>query len=508
MPDRVRITDVSPRDGLQNEQGVISTADKVRLVELLCATGVDEVEVTSFVSAKWVPQLGDAKEVFEQLLRTPLPGGEGQGVGFDRLRNTQVSSHLPGRFKSPRNEAREGEVYRKAAIEYTVPPRDRQAYARASTLRRTETGPEAAVWSALRGKQIGGFKFRRQHPFGPYILDFFCAEFGLAVELDGRTHAGAEARGQDERRTAYLESHGLTVVRFTNDFALQNVEGVARTLQTTCERLYRHGNAMTNADKHEPHPQPLPSGEGSRSAPLFSALVPNDRGMEGALEVLTATHLLGKVSVFTAASETFSKKNTNAAIAETLERFKPVISRAHEHKLPVRGYISCVIACPFEGSIAPAKVADVAAQLARLGVDEIDLGDTIGAGTPETVVAMLTAVSRTLGNEFGKYRNITLHLHDTFGRAADCVKAALDLGVRSFDGSVAGLGGCPYASTPGKRAPGNISTETLVETIERTALPQAWTRRGSRKRLTLPGPSSPSPEPELHNERPAGNYAR
>lgn len=293
MPERVRITDVSPRDGLQNEAGVIPTAEKVRLIELLCATGVDEVEVTSFVSAKWVPQLGDALRVFE-------------GVR----------------------------------------------------------------------------------------------------ELD----------------------------------------------------LIQKG-------------------------PMFSALVPNEKGMEQAEEVARWPSLLGKVSVFTAASETFNKRNTNATIEESLERFKPVIERTRRlgggHPPRIRGYISCVIACPFEGPIAPGKVADVAAQLVRIGVDEIDLGDTIGAGTPDTVVAMLEAVKRTIGSDWWGAERLTLHLHDTFGRAAECVEAALKAGVRSFDGSVAGLGGCPYASTPGKRAPGNIATESLVDTIERAG----FTTGVNRERL-------------------------
>ena len=278
MPEPVRITDVSPRDGLQNEAGVIPTADKVRLVELLAQTGVDEVEVTSFVSPKWVPQLGDAKE-------------------------------LLGALKAP------------------------------------------------------------------------------------------------SRR-----------------------EGVAQ--------------------------------------PIYSALVPNERGMQGAVESLRLSPgCLSKVSVFTAASETFSFKNTNATIAQTLERFQPVITEARAAGLAVRGYISCVIACPFEGAIPPHQVAKVAASLRELGIDELDLGDTIGAGTPQTVAEMLRAVDGAW--PLAGPGLCTFHPHDTFGRAADCVKAALDLGVRSFDGSVAGLGGCPYASTPGRRAPGNIDTRLLVETVHR-----------------------------------------
>lgn len=271
MGDRVRITDVAPRDGLQNESGVIPASDKVRLVELLRESGVDEVEVSSFVSSKWVPQLGDAADVF----------------------------------------------------------------------------------AALK----------------------------------------------------------------------------------------------------------------PRSTPLLSALVPNDKGMQAALEVnaRAGSRLLSKVSVFTAASETFSRRNTNASIAETLKRFEPVIATAKGAGLLVRGYISCVIECPFEGKIAPEKVTQVAQALWDLGCDEIDLGDTIGAAEPETIAILINAMIARLGDQV--LPRTVLHLHDTFGRAAECIPEALSLGIRSFDGAAGGLGGCPYASTPGKRAPGNISTELLVRTI-------------------------------------------
>jgi hydroxymethylglutaryl-CoA lyase len=211
---------------------------------------------------------------------------------------------------------------------------------------------------------------------------------------------------------------------------------------------------------------------------LYSALVPNEKGLDAALSVnhgARAEHgverLIDKVSVFTAASETFAQKNTNATIADTLERFRPIIPRAHEHGLRVRAYISCVVACPYEGDIPPIAVAEVARRLLELGADEIDLGDTIGAGTPDTIGAVLTEVIDALdgraANRFGE-PTLTLHLHDTFGHAAGCVRAALDLGVRSFDASSGGLGGCPYASTPGRRAPGNIAMSTLIRTIEET----------------------------------------
>lgn len=284
MAEMVRITDVSPRDGLQNEAGVIPTHDKAMLVKHLSGSGVDEVEVTSFVSPKWVPQLGDGK---------------------------------------------------------------------------------AVLWEACDSKD---------------------------------------------------------------------------------------------------------------STVQFSALVPNLQGMSAAIEAMelaqpevrsrTPARSLDKVAVFTAASETFSKKNTNASIRESVDRFRPVIELARKHSLKVRGYISCAIACPFEGPIAPSAVANVASLLLDIGVDELDLGDTIGAGTRDSTRAMLEAVLSRVGGDWANGYKTTVHLHDTFGRAAECVAASLALGLRSFDGSVAGLGGCPYASTPGKRAPGNISTELLVRTVE------------------------------------------
>lgn len=293
MNGRVRITDVSPRDGLQNEAGMVSTSDKVDLVRALCVSGVDEVEVSSFVSPKWVPQLADAADVLAA-----------------------------------------------------------------------------------------------------------CAAF-------------------------------------------------------------------------------KPSGM------EFSVLVPNEKGLEAALAVndrhapLASARLIDKVSVFTAASETFSRKNTNATIAETLERFAPVITRAKSAGLRVRGYVSCAFACPFEGPIAPASVAGVARGLLDLGVDELDLGDTIGVATPESTRVLLEVVGEALHGRLDFVTRDTsdtsrptalptiLHLHDTFGHAAACAVEALRLGIRWFDGAAGGLGGCPYASTPGKRAPGNISTETLVLAIER-----------------------------------------
>jgi len=276
MNDRVRITDVAPRDGLQSEPKRIPADAKVRLIDAIALAGVDEIEITSFVSPRWIPQLGDAAEV--------------------------------------------------------------------------------------------------------------CAALG-------------------ERK---------------------------------------------------------PTGV------VFSALVPNERGMERLLEVNEGAGggLIDRIAVFTAASETFSQRNTNASIAETLGRFRPVVGGATERGMGVRGYVSCAVKCPYEGDVEPARVADVAGRLVDLGVDEIDLGDTIGAGTPATITAAIEAVRAALPDHI----TLTVHLHDTFGKAGACVRAALDAGVRSFDAASAGLGGCPFASTPHCRAPGNISLCALVEAIEGAGL--------------------------------------
>lgn len=276
MPGMVRITDVAPRDGLQNEPGIVPTPDKARLVELLIDAFVDEIEVTSFVSGKWVPQLADAEQLLEELI--PL----------------------------------------------------------------------------------------------------------------------------------------------------------------------------------------------KRPDVVFSALVPNERGMERLLHAheRLGMALVDKASVFTAASETFSQRNTNASIAQTIERFHPVVSLARAHGMQVRAYISCAIACPFEGPIAPERVAEVVRMLEPLAPDEIDLGDTIGAGTPETIAPLLeSARSACAWAASLDPLAWVLHLHDTRGTAPDCVREALRLGIRSFDASAGGLGGCPFAGGPHHRAPGNIDTRILIDAI-------------------------------------------
>lgn len=180
----------------------------------------------------------------------------------------------------------------------------------------------------------------------------------------------------------------------------------------------------------------------------YAALTPNLKGFERALAAKA-----GEVAIFGAASETFSSKNINCSIAESLERFVPIMEAAKRAGIPVRGYVSCVVACPYEGVIAPQAVADVAATLIAMGCYEVSLGDTIGHGTPETVTAMLEAVLRAVPAE-----KLAGHYHDTNNRALDNVRASLDLGLRTFDSAVGGLGGCPYA--PG--AKGNVSTTALA----------------------------------------------
>lgn len=177
-------------------------------------------------------------------------------------------------------------------------------------------------------------------------------------------------------------------------------------------------------------------------------LTPN---MQGFTSALTAG--ADRVSVFAAASETFSQRNINCSIADSLRRFEPVLSSAKAANIPVRGYLSCVVGCPYEGAVAPAAVASVAAELRAMGCCEISLGDTIGVGTPGTVLPMLEAVARVV-----PVAELAGHFHDTYGMAVANAFAAFEFGVRSFDAAVAGLGGCPYA--PG--ASGNVATEDLV----------------------------------------------
>ena len=189
-----------------------------------------------------------------------------------------------------------------------------------------------------------------------------------------------------------------------------------------------------------------------RAGVAYTALTPNMKGLERALAAGA-----DEVAVFGAASETFSQKNINCSIAESFERFRPVVDRAVAEGAPVRGYVSCVTDCPYEGAVAPEAVAEVAKALLDMGCYEVSLGDTIGKGVPETVSAMLGAVLSRVPAE-----QVAGHFHDTGGRARDNIIAALALGIRTFDTSAGGIGGCPYA--PG--AQGNVATEAVVGLLE------------------------------------------
>jgi len=254
MPSKVRIVEVGPRDGLQNEKTIVPTETKVELINRLSGTGLSSIEVTSFVSPKWVPQMADHSEVLQQICRKP-------GV-------------------------------------------------------------------------------------------------------------------------------------------------------------------------------------------RYSVLTPNLKGFEAALAAGAE-----EVAIFGAASESFSKKNINCSIMESLQRFEEVMKAAQKAKIPVRGYVSCVLGCPYEGPIHPEKVAEVASKMYRMGCYEISLGDTIGIGNPGNMKEMLRAVMAHVPTE-----HLAVHCHDTYGQAIANIYAALQMGISVVDSSVAGLGGCPYAAG----ASGNVSTEDVI----------------------------------------------
>jgi hydroxymethylglutaryl-CoA lyase len=180
----------------------------------------------------------------------------------------------------------------------------------------------------------------------------------------------------------------------------------------------------------------------------YPVLTPNLKGFQ-------AAHAAGatEVAIFGAASEAFSKKNINCSIAESLERFRPVADAAKTASVKVRGYLSCVLGCPYEGDVPPQKVAEVAGALYDMGCYEVSLGDTIGVGTPGKTQRMIDAVAMRVPIE-----RLAGHYHDTYGQALANIYASLELGVATFDSSVAGLGGCPYA----KGASGNVATEDVV----------------------------------------------
>lgn len=194
------------------------------------------------------------------------------------------------------------------------------------------------------------------------------------------------------------------------------------------------------------------AGISRRPGVVYSALIPNLQGFEAAL-----TAGADEVAVFAAASESFSQKNINCSIAESLARFEPLLAAASRHGLRVRGYVSCVLGCPYEGEIAAQQVAAVAADLLAMGCYEISLGDTIGVGTPGQARQLIETVGNRVPRE-----QLAGHFHDTYGQALANIYASLLEGVAVFDSSVAGLGGCPYA----QGASGNVASEDVVYLLQ------------------------------------------
>ncbi|MDK1311156.1 hydroxymethylglutaryl-CoA lyase [Pseudoalteromonas ardens] len=184
----------------------------------------------------------------------------------------------------------------------------------------------------------------------------------------------------------------------------------------------------------------------------ISALTPNLKGAELAL-----TNQVDEFAIFTAASEAFTQKNINCSIEESIERFRPVVELAQKNNIKVRGYVSCVVGCPYQGEVEPEQVLEVCKQLLALGCYEISLGDTIGVGTANQVRQLLTLLLSHIPAE-----RLAVHFHDTYGQALANIHTALEMGIATIDSAVAGLGGCPYA----KGASGNVATEDVVYLLQ------------------------------------------
>ncbi|XP_012288888.1 hydroxymethylglutaryl-CoA lyase, mitochondrial [Orussus abietinus] len=186
----------------------------------------------------------------------------------------------------------------------------------------------------------------------------------------------------------------------------------------------------------------------------YPVLVPNLKGLESALQVGVQ-----EIAVFGAASEAFTRRNINCSIGESIDRFSEVISKAKKHNLKIRGYISCIAGCPYEGDVKPSVVANLSSALLDLGCYEISLGDTIGIGTPKKIELVLNELKHISSGDMSRF---AVHCHNTYGQALGNVYASLNYGIRVFDSAVAGLGGCPYAAG----ASGNLPTEDLLFFLE------------------------------------------
>ena len=188
------------------------------------------------------------------------------------------------------------------------------------------------------------------------------------------------------------------------------------------------------------------------SQAVYTALTPNMRGLERAMECNVK-----EIAVFAAASEAFSKKNINCSIDESLAKCEAVIQKASTANIRVRGYISCVAGCPYQGDVDNHRIKDIASALLSMGCYEVSLGDTIGVATPEITERLLTELLKTIAPV-----KLAMHMHDTYGRAIDNIKQSLAMGIGTIDSSVAGLGGCPYA----EGASGNVATEKVIRLLD------------------------------------------
>jgi hydroxymethylglutaryl-CoA lyase len=229
----------------------------------------------------------------------------------------------------------------------------------------------------------------------------------------------------------------LELIARLADAGLRDIEATSFVSPKRVPQMADHAELM----------QRLPRRDGVS----YPVLTPNLQGFEAALQAGAR-----EAAVFASASEAFSQRNINCSIAESIERFEPLMAAARRAGVRVRGYVSCVVGCPYEGTVAAQRVADVAARLADIGCYEISLGDTIGVGTPGSVLRMLEAVGARMG-----VHRLAGHFHDTYGMAIANVHAAYTFGLRVFDSSVSGLGGCPYA----QGASGNVATEDLVHLL-------------------------------------------
>ncbi|KAI9839509.1 MAG: hypothetical protein M1819_002134 [Sarea resinae] len=330
--EHVRLIEVGPRDGLQNEKHIVPFDTKIELIKRLAGTGLRDIEAGSFVSPKWVPQMANSAEILEHILKTP--------------------------------------------------------------------------------------------PKAPHDISY--------------------------------------------SFLVPNIKGLENYL-TVSESSSWSRKGSENTSSHEPNapPTPPPSpGPYEDTAPITSSENPNEMRSQtfgpgstsASKSAPSPSSPPTEVSIFAAATESFSQKNINCSVAESLERFRPIMTLAKTRNVRVRAYISVALGCPYEGpDVSPAKVAELSATLLEMGADEISVADTTGMGTAPRTTELL----RTLSASGISNKDLAVHFHDTYGQALVNTVVALEHGIRVFDSSVGGLGGCPYS----KGATGNVATEDLVYTL-------------------------------------------